>query len=353
MLEPSSRKLEIDLLKTLGILAVVMIHCLRNYWDPNFTAAELWIGQMLRFGVPAFLACSGYLYAGSRPSWSSLVPRFQRILIPYLAASLCAFALTLWLGSFNTPPAPLLDAIAGTTSSDTPVFRTAISLALDLLLGNAFGAYYYVLMICLFVMMTPLIHGMEPKSLSRLCLMALAAQAFFESGLWFFNDFFWHVRNPALWAGYFLTGWWIRVHLDSISRIVTSFRKRIIGGALFITLSCATLLAFETQGPLPREVIQLAAWLCIYSTLGFLFAVGCGRPTQSVWLMRVSDMTYTIYLFHLFILYVLRRQIDFENQEFYAFFILATFSISLAGPLSLGLGLRTLFGKRTRLWIGG
>ncbi|MFL2935227.1 MAG: acyltransferase family protein, partial [Myxococcota bacterium] len=98
MLERSHRKLEVDLLKALGILAVVVIHSLRDFWNPDFTASELWIGQLMRFGVPAFLAVSGFLYAVPQATWSSVGPRLRRILLPYLFASSIAIALSLWLG---------------------------------------------------------------------------------------------------------------------------------------------------------------------------------------------------------------------------------------------------------------
>ncbi|MFP6639447.1 MAG: acyltransferase, partial [Myxococcota bacterium] len=300
------RRLEVDLLKSAGIAAVVVIHSLRNFWHPDFSLSELWIGQMMRFGVPAFLAVSGFLYAIPQASWNSVAPRLRRIGVPYLVASALAIALGLWQGGLNTPPAYLVDALAGAAGSDPSLPRQLVVIALDLVLGNAFGPYYYVFVIGFFVVLTPLLGLLRRSALSLLLLFAFAAQIIFESGVWYWNDFFWHVRNPALWGAYFLTGWWLRVHYQQVEPFVALHRRALVASAAALLICCAALLTFESGGILPHEVIQLTAWLGVYAVLGLLFSSACGRQTRSVWLCGISDLTYTVYLFHLFFLYPLR-----------------------------------------------
>lgn len=352
MLDRQDRKLEVDLLKAAGILAVVVIHSLRDFWNPDFTTAELWIGQLIRFGVPAFLAVSGFLYASPPASWSSVRPRLQRILIPYLVASTAAIALGLWQGGLNPPPAYLVEALVGSASDPSSSAQMAATVSLDLALGNAFGPYYYVLVISFFVLISPLIALLGSRALTGLLLGALCAQFIFEGGFWYWNDFFWHVRNPLLWGGYFVMGWWLRVHSEAISGFVQPFRYRIVLFALILTSVCAALLAFESSGALSHEIVQLTAWVGVYSILFLLLMVAWGRTTRSVWLARISDMTYTVYLFHLFVLYPLRKNVEGFTEGFDPMILLGTAAVSFAVPFFIALTLRRLFGERTRFWIG-
>ena len=81
--------------------------------------------------------------------------------------------------------------------------------------------------------------------------------------------------------------------------------------------------------------------------------MGAQEPTtRSIWLARVSDLTYTIYLFHLFVLYPLRKNIGGYVDGFDPGVLLATAALSFALPFFIALGLRSLFGERTRTWIG-
>jgi len=352
LLVRSDRKLEVDLLKAAGILAVVTIHSLRDFWNPGFTASELWIGQMMRFGVPAFLAVSGFLYAVPPASWLSIRPRLRRILVPYLVASVFAIALGLWQGELNRPPAYILDWVIGSASETSSVVRTTAALTLDIVLGNAFGPYYYVGIISFFVIASPMIALLSHRALTSLLLIALFAQILFEGGFWYWNDFFWHVRNPALWAGYFVTGWYLRVHAETITRFVQSFRPQLLASAMGLTLCCAILLAFESTGALPHSLVQLTAWVGVYGILGVLFLGAWGRQTRSIWLTRISDLTYTIYLFHLFVLYPIRNGIGRSAEGFDPLVLIGTAAISFLVPFFLALGLRSFFGEKTRIWIG-
>ena len=352
MLVHSDRKLEVDLLKTAGILAVVAIHSLRDFWNPGFTSSELWIGQMMRFGVPAFLLVSGFLYAVPAASWPSVSPRLQRILVPYLLASALAIVLGLWQGGLNMPPAYMLDTLVGNASEASPLARTSTAAALDIVLGNAFGPYYYVGIISFFVLISPGIALLSRRSLTALFLVTLASQVLFEGGFWYWNDFFWHVRNPALWAGYFFAGWYIRVHAETINPFIQSFRPQLIAFATGLVLCCAAVLAFESTGALPHSLVQLTAWIGVYGILAALFFSASGRQTRSIWLTRTSDLTYTIYLFHLFILYPIREKIGLSAEGFDPFVFIGTVAVSFLVPFALALGLRSLFGEKTRIWIG-
>ena len=63
----TERFFEIDLIKGVGILAVVLIHCKRHSFDVNISPVEIWLGAITQFAVPGFFLASGFLYATTPP----------------------------------------------------------------------------------------------------------------------------------------------------------------------------------------------------------------------------------------------------------------------------------------------
>jgi peptidoglycan/LPS O-acetylase OafA/YrhL len=345
------RYLEVDLLKCAGIAAIVVIHSLRDFWQPDFSTSDLWIGQLMRFGVPAFLAVSGFLYAGTAiaartqpeptSSWNSVGSRLVRILVPYLVASAIATALGVWSGALNEPPAYLTDFAVSGAGAEPSRFHQLVIIAVNLLLGNTFGPYYYVFVICMMIAFTPL-----------LLLFVLGVQILFESGVLHWYDFFWYVRNPGLWGAYFLTGWWVRVRYSEVKPFVALYRRALMVGGSALLAACGFILAFESRGIFSHEVAQLTAWLGVYAVLGLLFVSGCGRETRSAWLRGVSDLTYTVYLFHLFLLYPLRSWLEFPAGPFDPLLVFVTAGATLSTTLLLAWSMRRLLGTRARFWLG-
>ena len=74
----AERLTEIDALKVAGIVTIVLIHVLRPPWDPALSSLEAWLGHVTRFGVPAFLFASGFLYATATPNPAAIVMKRLR-----------------------------------------------------------------------------------------------------------------------------------------------------------------------------------------------------------------------------------------------------------------------------------
>jgi len=341
------RYLEVDLLKSAGIVAVVVIHSLRGFWVPDFSDRELFIGQVTRFGVPAFLAVSGFLYAAPAVSAARLRGRMSRILVPYGVASLLAIAWGLVAGPLSLPPTELLRGLG----AESPEAQMTLGISLDLLLGNAFGPYYYVFVIVTFILMTPLL-ARFPPAVPGLVLFAVLAQGYIESGALGWFALFWYSRNPLLWAAYFLIGWWIGLHAEACKRRVCELRGPLIGMAASSLIACVAFQAFRQAGDFSHAVVQGIAWLGVYATLSLLFFIGCGRSTRSRWIATLSDLTYTIYLYHLFFLYPLRDAVADLAVPYETWPLAVTAVGSLAASVGLGLGLRALLGARARTLFG-
>ena len=128
-----ARFAEVDLLKAVGALAVLLIHTVRSPFEAAASPPELWIGQLTRFAVPGFLAASGFLYATRETvTWETTRGRLVRLALPYLLFSAVAQALRHLQGT----------TVWGTGSGD---------LWIDLLFGASLGPYYYVFIAALLV----------------------------------------------------------------------------------------------------------------------------------------------------------------------------------------------------------
>jgi hypothetical protein len=184
------------MIKVVGILAVILIHCLRPVWSPHATPAEHFLNQELRFAVPGFLFCSGFLYATSRSvGWKETRSRLTRILIPYAVASMGA---EIWRFVDNRP-------------------RNAVELLQDFLLGGAFGHYYYIFVIVGLVIATPVFARMSRRALVGTMFfvflfqfVTIAIESFIGIETIDVIPRFWLIRLPLLWWNFFLLGWLIQ-----------------------------------------------------------------------------------------------------------------------------------------------
>ncbi|HIF97993.1 MAG TPA: acyltransferase, partial [Myxococcales bacterium] len=196
---------EVDAIKGVGIGLVVLIHSLRTTWDPGITSAEIWLGYVTRFAVPGFFAASGYLYATNRPISRQVIGRrLLRVFVPYLVASAAA---------------QIFFLVSSIPSPERPLWRV-------ILLASSFGAYYFVLMLALFIALSPGLARMGRRAVGFLLIPLLLVQVLIETGIVPPVNFFWHLRNPFLWAAYFVLGWWVRLHREAIVSALCAQRAR-------------------------------------------------------------------------------------------------------------------------------
>ena len=322
---------EVDLIKAVGALAVLLIHTVRSPFEAAAVPPELWVGQLTRFAVPGFLAASGFLYATQeRVAWETTRSRLVRLALPYLLFSAVAQALRHLQGT----------TVWGTGSGN---------LWIDLLFGASLGPYYYVFIAALLVCATPTFARLSPRALYTLLAVELALQLAFEfaSGL----SFFWHLRNPLLWAAWFHLGWCARVHHESLAQLARRWRAPLVGGCVLIIAACGALLALGLP-PTPGRVVE---WVVIFPTLGALLFAGCGdeRPKHLAAPVRLlSDASYTIYLSHPLFVIPLRQVFTAAPGQFELGPLAAVWGLALAGSLGVALLARALLGTRSRSWLG-
>jgi surface polysaccharide O-acyltransferase-like enzyme len=327
---PLDRRVEIDALKAAGILTIVLIHAMRTHWDPAVSTLEVWIGHATRFGVPAFLCASGYLYARTSPvPLATTLGRLRRILVPYLIASLLAQAFRAFRGE-----EPLSGAIWS-----------------DLLIGASFGPFYYVFVIAILVVATPAFAHLSRRAIAGATLVCLAVQWFFDAapmGMWM--PLTWHIRAPMLWWPYFLLGWCVRLYAASLAELCARHRIPLAAclAASVLVLTAASSLA----GSAPQTFVRTAAWLDVYAILALIAVVAHGLGSSPPWLRFLSDATYAIYLFHLFFLLPVQDLLPLPNKRALLLPIALPWLAGLAGSLALVVAARAAFGRGSRNWVG-
>ena len=336
------RRLEVDLVKTTGIVAVVLIHSLRPFFSPQTSRGELWLSYSLQFAVPGFLAASGLLYASAqRIPWAVTRGRLRRLLVPYLLASLAAQLF--WL------------AFDGRAPSVRVAFQ-------EILFAASFGPFYYIQHAVLFVLVAPLLVRLRPILLAPAVLLAIVLQWLSRSS-WFGSEvadlvsrwpglalpslpMFWAARNPLAWAGFFFAGWWLGARPHALPRWIARHRLLVSGSG---AVAAALLIAATTAD---RPADQIASTLAVWCILLSLFAIGTGRETRRRAVRFLSDSTYTIYLFHLFFVLPVQRLVPAMPGMFDPVAIGAAWGAGLLGPLALAALGRALLGRRSRTFLG-
>jgi fucose 4-O-acetylase-like acetyltransferase len=319
--------LEVDLVKAIGILAVVGIHSVRAFFHPEVSAEERWLLTALQFAVPGFFAASGLLHATAERVPANLVrARLRRLLIPYLLASAAAQILRVFYPGLDPPP----------SLAQAP---------LDFVLGSSLGPYYYVFHAVLFVLAAPLLARLSPRALASVTAAALLAQVV----SWIVPEFrYFAVRNPLHWFGFFLAGWWLRLHEEAVGRWLSRRRRQ----AALLAGGAAALLSLHEPLRASPWLAGALQWLLVSCALTMLVTIGIGRETRSRWVRFASDSTYTIYLFHLFFVYPLQAVLQPAPGAFEPLAIAPVWLAGLLGPLALAAAGRALLGARSRTLLG-
>jgi len=323
------RLAEIDALKVAGIVTIVLIHVMRPPWDPNVSALEQWLGHVTRFGVPAFLFASGFLYASTQPSpRATLWRRLRRILVPYVVASLAAHALA---------------------ATDHASLEPRILLR-DLALGSAFGPFYYVFVITGLVLVSPLFERLSARGLAVLLLVSLVAQCAVDVFSVWPLHLHWHIRNPALTWSYYLAGWWLRLHADDLRVFAAKRNAPLLLATTTLALVCTALASGDEAAH--RVWVRGSAWLGIWAILASVWLAGTRPDRPPTWLARTSDATYAIFLYHLFFVLPLRQALPLPPEALAWVPVLVPWIAGLLAPAALAGLAKALLGERSRLVFG-
>jgi peptidoglycan/LPS O-acetylase OafA/YrhL len=326
----ADREPPIDVIKAAAILAVVVIHSLRPFWLPDVSEAEKMVLLATRFGVPAFLAASGFLYYSREAIPLSVIGRrLRRVVVPYCFVSLAAFA----YGWFH------------------PHRLTAASFSEGLLLGAFFGPYYYVFLLVGFIFATWVLSRLPSRLVTWVSAAALVAAAARESWtpeMWKPFKGLWQVRHPLLWIGWCLLGWTAAAHRHAVSAWATRHRAAIVATCVGYA---ALLAAALGTGMLAGRPARASVVLLILATICGLYALGSGRGTPT-WVQTLSDWTYSLYLLHPFFIYYVQDAVAPALGLAPAVWVPLSALAGLAGALAVTVAARRCLGRWSRDVVG-
>lgn len=320
---------EIDWLKAVAIVTVVLIHSLRAEWDPGFRYAERLLSEAARFAVPAFLAVSGFLYYSSTPiSADVLARRLRRILFPYFWVSLAAYA---YVQVF-------------------PQFAPTSSFLVGMLLGATFGPYYYVFLLTEFVLATYLLSRMPRRWIVPVfavtCVAAVLPFLVFAEGV---KVSLWTLRLPLLFACWFMLGWMAAAHPDALHTLTTNRRRVVFAVWLGVV---AGWLLLDVFAVLPPRLSRVSSLLLIGANIVGLYTVfrSWGYPSSLV--TALSERTYAVYLLHLFFVYSVIAWFGGARERHLVSSTLAAWLAGVGGALLVIAVVRSIAPRRSRDLIG-
>jgi hypothetical protein len=159
---------------------------------------------------------------------------------------------------------------------------------------------------------------------------------------------FWAVRNPLYWLGFYLAGWWLGTQQPGATRWLSSHRVAICAASGAGFLATRVLGLGVTGLPAAKTLLLLSVWCALAGIL----TLGVGRTGDHCIIRRLSDSTYTIYLFHLFFVMPLIRLLPAAAGAFDPVAIGVPWLAGMVGPLALAAAGRRLLGPQSRSLLG-
>lgn len=304
---------EFDLLRSLAIIGVVIIHItapLDLYTHQGIFMYYLFVSLHLaqRFCVPVFIIISGFFLAYNIDNQQNptlvLKKRLFRIIPPYLFWSLFFYFLDLALGerTFNL-----------------------FSLIKDLLTGSTVGAYYFIVLIIQFYILWWLLAKLKIWNYTRLLIISLAIQILITSYLYYylFQVHYFPVidlmyRLIAAWSFYFIFGLFLGKNYEDTKKSLPKLRvPLILLTCIFLSLSIAEFYIIDGSHLLnsintPTGIIAakletaISYWRVssqFYSVAFFLLIISFYNTNflssgSSRIFKTISEYSFAIYLIH-------------------------------------------------------
>jgi len=328
----AGRDLAIDTMRGIAILMVIGIHALAQPLGPR----EIWIDAVLRPCVPIFLFASGYLSA--RSGRVPLAKRLTTALIPYAIAFVAAYV---YMALHN----PAMDHRVTTTLARFG-------------LGYVF-VYYYVFIYVgcsLALWLVFRLRGINaPQSGRRLTTALLFSIMFGLLVGSYLDPLLLHLgfsqslveevrmRNIPFWFCFVALG--VLVARFGTGSVLRDMRWPIAAGALLTYAVYASVRRFGIGDAADYDSV---AFLAYAGTLCLLLHA---LDLRSPWLAALGSGSYFIYLWHIFLVMVLRdhgalRQLGVVTDT------AVTFALAALGSIVALMLIRRLAPPRVVRWLG-
>lgn len=309
----------LDYLRIFACFLVMLVHASENFYgsdsggmagNVSFLANEsdrFWVSLydgFSRMSVPLFMMVSAFLLVPMREGQSAMEfykRRAFRILPGFIAFMVLYSTLPLLWGQLDRE----------TAMTDL----THIVLNFPSLAGHFWFMYPLIGLYMFIPMISPWLAKVSPKE-ERVFIWIFVLSTCIP----YFNRFFGEVFGQCFWneyhmlwyfsgyLGYLVMAHYIRIHLD------WDTRKRVTTGlALLLAGAAATILSFYVQAvpgqPISTPVLEIGWCFCTVNVVAltagaFLLFTAIPEHKVSEKVVDLSNMTYGMYLMHIFWLYL-------------------------------------------------
>lgn len=327
---------EIDLIKAVSILAVILIHSISSGMGHQ-NRLEKVLGTWALFAVPSFLFAAGFLFDKTdRSTWLVARKLVQRLLPPYL------FWSVVMLGLRALRFGPTLGLSSGWQLLAMFAF------------GQTGNIYYFIFVIGYLYTFSLWLRHWPLRWISVLwCVELLSMIVFYARLQWFMPkapDLFWPVlfRHPIVHTLPYLTGWLVAVHYDRIRSWLAGRARGIVVGVFVADVFLVGLLQVVSQNPWVKYLTQIHIYVWLFG----LICTGIRFPSRSRTIRFLSASSYAIYLIHFPLTCAVAELWKGGPFEGSVLAIVVTWSTALIATVMIIVGFQRLLGKRSRVLIG-
>lgn len=315
-----TRYYELDLIKTLATLGVVIIHLSAKLQYSNIIERGLWLvilNQISRFSVPAFFIVSGILAVRSyqRLKYKGFIKkRFCDILLPYIIWSLIGLTFI----PLHNEDVTVIGVILG----NGPFFQLYY-------LPLLFQMYLLLPIIDKFIKSKKVIISLFVLWLISLLLIELINLNNNELPIWtLYNTFF-------IWIMYFVVGYYFGKNYESIRRKIVSLRIMpivMIFSVSVLLLMVDTIIGWKATGSIHGQVHEYFRPIIVIITFSLMvFLIKVASKFKNEVITNISNRSFGIYLVHIAViklLYFISDGILFSNGMIGLVSIIICFGLS-------------------------
>ncbi len=299
----SNRIKAIDVLRTISIAAVLLIHTTTKvlevtHYDLNTYSFTLFLNQLARFAVPLFIFISGFVlelnYDYHTSYWSYLKKRVGKIFIPYIFWSLIYYYFV-YTGNHDNPSWVLLT-------------------------GSASYQLYFIPTLCIFYLLFPILHKAY-KFIANIPVLTILG----ITQIWLMNqDYFVKqfsfpdpIRIFILSFFFFILGMFAGRNKDKIMEITGKIKY-----ALIILIPYLVYYIFEEGKTRYFETYNIGAFysqwrpsVLIYTLVlgAIIFYTFNGSRFESKIIEKFSKLSYLVFFIHVIVLEIVWKHLPYNT----------------------------------------
>lgn len=323
-----------DVIRAMAIIAVVLIHVsatilYRSNVDTHIYNASMFVNQLARFSVPAFILISGIglsiSYKKEQGYFKFIWRRFSKIIPSYI----------IWCIIY---------------SYFIRRYSSIHGMLNDMFYGKVFYHFYFVPLIVQFYLIFPFVYKFIGSRASVIISFIITTTIIIFTHYYIMsNEMSWFLdkKNLLDWIFYFSFGAFIGNNIEVFLEKVRKYRRVIC--ILLILSICQMMYEVITNARLGKDIEYITNFLrpsiLVYTILLilFMFSIDWKDNIFMKFIKYISDTSYSIYLSHAMILYFFTMYSSKLNLSINSFrFGISAFIVTFLVPIMINEGKKFL-----------